>query len=186
LLAAGPGRLKASRSAIGTWSALSKSRFDWVELGLRTTAQVSVIDFNYRDLGPDQWRFLGQSSTSDKLNALAKQESSSTGAADATASWLALLRNAGFAYAQCWKLRLVATDYLPADVQAAPASASVMCLVVLMLVSDSNLTIDHQPGKRFVRVQGSVSQLTMREHPILGPVSVYETYGEQSFQMADA
>lgn len=75
-------------------------------------------------------------------------------------------------------MRSVATDYLPADVQAALASASVLWLVGLALVSDLEITIDHKPCSRFVRVQGSRSQPTVREHPILGPVSVFERYGD--------
>ena len=49
LLAAGLGRLKASRSAIGPWTKLKKSRFDWIELGLRTTAQVPFLRVEFLD-----------------------------------------------------------------------------------------------------------------------------------------
>ena len=95
----------------------------------------------------------------------------------ATASWLALLHSAGFASLKSWEARPVLTDHLPADIQAAPASASVLCLIALALLSDDDFTIEHLAGSRFVRVQGAVSQLSMREHPILGPVAAYEVYG---------
>lgn len=44
LLAAGPGRIKASRVAIGPFADKSKSRFDFTELGLRTVAIVPSIN----------------------------------------------------------------------------------------------------------------------------------------------
>lgn len=44
LLAAGPGRLKASQSAIGEYyNASARTRFDWHELRLRTTVDVPII-----------------------------------------------------------------------------------------------------------------------------------------------
>ena len=43
LLAAGPGRLKASRAAIGDFSDRSISKFNRIELGLRTTAYVPYL-----------------------------------------------------------------------------------------------------------------------------------------------
>lgn len=43
LLAAGPGRIKASRRAIGEWSEFSRSRFDYTELRVRSTALVPFI-----------------------------------------------------------------------------------------------------------------------------------------------
>ncbi|KAF5242035.1 hypothetical protein FANTH_8870 [Fusarium anthophilum] len=42
-LAAGPGRHKCSKYAIGTWASLSKRKFDWSELRYRSTAQTPVI-----------------------------------------------------------------------------------------------------------------------------------------------
>jgi hypothetical protein len=45
LLAAGPGRLKASKSAVGPiYGCTARTRFDWTELRFRTVVQVPVID----------------------------------------------------------------------------------------------------------------------------------------------
>jgi hypothetical protein len=174
LLAAGPGRLKASRSAIGPWTKLTKSRFDWVELGLRTTAQVPFLRLLYMD------NALAPGGRADR------RPTDSSAITDVAASWLPLLQRAGLADPYYWETRPSATDYLPADVQAAPASASVLCLVFLALLADTDVVIDYKEGGRFVLVQGATSQLTIREHPILGPVAVYETYGLSSPMPYDA
>ncbi|KAI6776503.1 hypothetical protein HG530_000448 [Fusarium avenaceum] len=42
-LAAGPGRHKCSKYAIGTWARLSKRHFEWSELRYRSIAQTPVI-----------------------------------------------------------------------------------------------------------------------------------------------
>ena len=165
LLAAGPGRLKASRSAIGPWTTFKKSRFDWVELGLRTTAQVPFLRLEDMD------NALAPGGRADR------QPTANMPVTDVAASWLPLLQRAGLANPYFWGTRPSATDYLPADVQAAPASASVLCLVFLALLADTDTVIDYKEGSRFVRVQGATSQLTIRDHPILGPVAVYENYG---------
>lgn len=43
-LAAGPGRLKASRSAIGAWANFTETRFSWTEIRIRSTAFVPFVD----------------------------------------------------------------------------------------------------------------------------------------------
>jgi hypothetical protein len=193
LLAAGPGRFKASRSAIGPWSAKTRSRFDWTDFGLRTIAEVPFLNLDgdldrkidsiffdnvlnldpNRDLMYPKVRYYGNTTENNTSGINTNQ---------ATASWLTLLYSAGFVSLKSWEARPILTDYLPADVQAAPASASVLCLIALALLSDDDFTIDHYPGSRFVRVQGAVSQLRMRNHPILGPVAAYEVYGVPSYR----
>src|SRR5271154_535691 len=42
-LAAGPGRLKAGRSAIGNWASYSKFKFSWTEFRFRSTAYVPFL-----------------------------------------------------------------------------------------------------------------------------------------------
>ena len=193
LLAAGPGRFKASRSAIGPWSAKTRSRFDWTDFGLRTIAEVPFLKldgsldcknhsiFYDNVLNLDPHRDLMYPTVRDYGNT-AKNNTCGINTSHATASWLTLLYGAGFVSLKSWEARPVLTDYLPADVQAAPASASVLCLIALALLCDDDFTIYHYPGSRFVWVQGAVSQLTMREHPILGPVAAYEVYGVPSYQ----
>lgn len=43
LLAAGPGRLKSSRNALGPWAKFSKRTFDWSEMRFRTIAYTPIL-----------------------------------------------------------------------------------------------------------------------------------------------
>jgi hypothetical protein len=65
------------------------------------------------------------------------------------------------------------TDYLPSDVQAAPARASIRAIVELAVLSgcDSVKLVKNLPIAR-----GNGSQLSFREHPFLGTVAVFDQF----------
>lgn len=68
-------------------------------------------------------------------------------------------------------------EYLPADVQAAPAAAKLRCLAKLAVIADTNATIE-PASNHFIRVSADSSQLVLRNHPVMGAVAAYETYEE--------
>lgn len=123
LLVAGPGRLKASRSALGqAYSQKAHTRFDQTELRFRTLVRVPVLDV-YKLIGteevsapPRQRRIR----ISDDHTAAGSREDSSR----SLASWSRLLEEL---YLEHFAFETLpcATDYLPTDIQAAPAYASV-------------------------------------------------------------
>lgn len=200
LLAAGPGRLKASNLAIGVFSIYSRSRFDRTELALRTTARVPLITWDvvyhrivrqkFRpnfDPPPDQHHLLNRSNTdasgriTDEYDERTKTYSTTSSEElhqyDSNATWLTLLTTLGLDDPQFFPLVQRVTDYLPADVQAAPAAAELRCLAILAVIADTNATIEPM-SNRFIRVSADSSQLVFRDHPILGPVAAYEAYEE--------
>ena len=209
LLAAGPGRIKASTQAIGPFSIHTRSRFDRTELALRTTARVPLITWDvvyhrivrqkfkpYIDgsessahsiaIGADPYVSKGdgadgkgapleRSLTHPELTSIGKEKHQY----DSTATWLTLLTSLGLDDPQFFPLVQRVTDYLPTDVQAAPAAAELRCLAILAVIADSNATIEMSgPGNRFPRVSADSSQLVFRDHPSLGTVAAYEAYEE--------
>lgn len=198
LLAAGPGRLKASYQAIGPFSIHSRSRFDRTELALRTTARVPLItwDVVYHRVVRQKFRpnfdpDTGQhhkhnandketgAQTIDEFNEDSKAFSTTTikqrHQYDGTASWLTLLTTLGLDDPQFFPLVQRVTDYLPADVQAAPAAAELRCLAILAVIADTGAIIE-PAANRFIRVSADSSQLVFRDHPVMGAVAAYEAY----------
>jgi hypothetical protein len=171
LLAAGPGRLKASRSALGpAYSQKAHTRFDRTELRFRTLVRVPVLDV-YKLMGteeasaPPRRRRIRISG--DHTAAGSSQDSSRS-----LASWSRLLEELDledFAF----ETLPCATDYLPADIQAAPAYATVESLVIMALLAGCD---NIQPAEGFLRATGSNVQLDFRPHANLGMVAAYQHY----------
>jgi len=158
-LSAGPGRLKASQHAIGpVHYKKSRTIFSWIELRFRTVACVPYIDsiswFDRRALVQHKKRRL------------------SKGHVSYGAGWLNLINSIP---AEChhWAMTRCQTDYLPSDIQAAPARATVQAVVELAVLTfcDSVTLIKDLPLAR-----GHGSQLSFRDHPYLGIVAVFDQY----------
>lgn len=199
LLAAGPGRLKASKTAIGPFSIHSRSRLDRTELALRTTARVPLITWDVVFHRIVRQKFRPNSKPMPNLrrrhninDGEAAQEADESGDGvrafdtnsikerhryDSTATWLTLLTALGLDDPQFFPLVQRVTDYLPADVQAAPAAAELRCLAILAVIADSGATIE-PAANRFIRVSADSSQLVFRDHPVMGAVAAYEAYEE--------
>ncbi|KIW13255.1 hypothetical protein PV08_08442 [Exophiala spinifera] len=169
LLAAGPGRIKASKLAIGPYAASAKSRFDYTELSLRTVVYVPSINHVNEIYQVDR---------AIPDHACCSKYDPSAGKSESSASWLRLLVELGLSDPRLWTVVARQTDVLPADISAAPAAGSVRFLAHLAAVADENCTIERHPNGRFVTVIGQASQLTFRDHPVLGSVAMYETYRE--------
>lgn len=214
LLAAGPGRLKASNLAIGPFSIHSRSRFDRTEVALRTTARVPLItwDVVYHRIVRQKFRpnfddpshahlhhRRNNSNSTRTLGAVDDADYNGTTRGglttlkqrhqyDSTATWLTLLTALGLDDPTFFPLVQRVTDYLPTDIQAAPAATELRCLAILAVIADANATIEAAgPGNRFYRVITDSSQLVFRDHPALGTVAAYEAYEETAvLQVGDA
>ena len=158
-LTAGPGRLKASSRAIGpVYYLKTRTEFSWLEFRFRTTAWVPYIDV----LG---W-FDRLGDVQGPLTRHFKKHPSYG------AGWLNLINSVPLQYQQ-WSVTRCQTDYLPSDVQAAPARVSIRAVVELAVLSgcDSVKVVNDLPLAR-----GCGSQLSFRDHPYLGISAVYDQF----------
>lgn len=158
-LSAGPGRLKASQRAIGpVYYTKTRTKFSWIELRFRTIAWVPYID-SIRWFDP-----LGVVHQDAPLHF---KKHPSYGA-----SWLNLI-NTIPSNCHHWATTHCQTDYLPSDIQAAPARATIRAVVELAVLRacDSVKLVKELPLAR-----GHGSQLSFRDHPFLGSVAVFDLY----------
>ncbi|KAJ9652158.1 hypothetical protein H2198_008580 [Neophaeococcomyces mojaviensis] len=173
LFAAGPGRIKASASAIGVFSKLSKGRLSWIEFAWRSTAYTPLI--TYDDL---HTRVMKQTPcVPHGTNYPFRAGTVSTGA-----TWLHLLRCVGLdeEVEEIFDglLQPCATDHLPADIQAPPMLIQLHCLAILAAIADP--TTRFEKADRFILIKGRISQISFREHPVLGTLGAYERYQTQT------
>lgn len=158
-LSAGPGRLKASSRAIGpVYYLKTKTDFSWTELRFRTTAWIPYIDRL-------EWCSPPGSARLSPIPGYQKDASYGAG-------WLNLIKLIP-SECQHWSLTRCQTDYLPSDVQAAPARASIRAVVELAALSGcDSITI----AKELPLARGLNLQLAFRDHPYLGLVAVYDQF----------
>ena len=145
LLAAGPGRLKASRSAVGyAYSRKAHTRFDRTELRFRTLVRVPILDIQ-KILGAYELSAPSRPGKTIRVSGSRNAAASNNTSSRSLAGWSRLLEDLeledfSFATLPC------ATDYLPSDIQAAPAYASVESLVILGIASRLR---EHSTRRRF-------------------------------------
>ncbi|KAK5938973.1 hypothetical protein PMZ80_009166 [Knufia obscura] len=184
LLAAGPGRIKASQNAIGNFGKLSKGRLSLIEFAWRSTAKVPVLKFEELLIYILDQKEVG--AEDHGIDFPFRAGNSTTGA-----TWLQLLRCVDLSediehtFPEP-SLQECATDYLPADIQAPPAAAQLRCLAILAAIADPTVKIDPS-GKSFCI--GKTSLVSFREHPVLGTLAAYEHYQSErsrTQQMFDA
>ena len=158
-LTAGPGRLKASSRAIGpVYYLKTRTEFSWIELRFRTTAWVPYIDV----VG---WFDRPGGEQHSRIRHFRKHPSYGAG-------WLNLINSVPLE-CQHWSVTRCQTDYLPSDVQAAPARASIRAVVELALLSGcDSVTVT----KDLPLARGGGSQLSFRDHPYLGISAVYDQF----------
>ncbi|KEZ45492.1 hypothetical protein SAPIO_CDS1810 [Scedosporium apiospermum] len=146
LLAAGPGRLKSSRNALGPWAKFSKRTFDWSEMRFRTVAYTPLL------VAPPPLRFPSWFGLTVNINITkdteegywykkikdeeewAEMDSSGFlfGATDHfPATWLALLTSVGLDDVELWERKHTGADYIPAEFPAVPAYGSIGVAIAL-------------------------------------------------------
>ena len=172
LVSAGPGRLKASLGALGpVYSDKAKTRFDRTELRFRTVADVPVINIDqildfYENESPSE---------DEKASRLRSQP-----LVHPVAGWALLLQEL-FLTDVPFKTVPNLTDYLPSDILAAPALASVESLLVLGIMRGCDQFREDQDG--WITALGPSRQIDFVVHPGLGPIGTYRnfTYAERTF-----
>ncbi|KAG4436892.1 hypothetical protein IFR05_007618 [Cadophora sp. M221] len=181
ILAAGPGRLKASRGAIGDYAAFSKSRINGQEFRVRTVTQVPFLRLPTR-----QWGTVRLTKAGDEIGGsrtLSWPFLSEKEYAGGWANLLALFPDGPAYFRVQDKLgpriepeRLLVscnTDYLPSDVQAAPAVGTIETIVTLAALAgcDDVEMVDKYPVAR-----GNNMQLSFIDHPSLGLVAAFKIF----------
>ncbi|KAH6952926.1 hypothetical protein DER45DRAFT_574564 [Fusarium avenaceum] len=175
-LAAGPGRHKCSKYAIGAWARLSERQFDWSELRYRSIAQTPVIDVASLitnmtvNHGLVEWR-KGDSEYWDIDPLFPKFKHDHKGISDYfPATWLKLLTCTGLHHPELWCQRPQGTDYLPSDLAAAPAYSTVADLVIIASIAAGEIRFDRsgQSTAHEASMQGECIDVNFRNHPLLG------------------
>jgi hypothetical protein len=108
-----------------------------------------------------------------------------------TASWATLLTRIGLADPKLWRNPALKhdpnfrpglackTDQLPSDILAVPTKGSMKLLAFLAaLVNDSACSITRDDKSRLILVRAHTSDLSARYHDMLGPVAIFEHFGE--------
>lgn len=175
-LAAGPGRHKCSKYAIGTWARLSKRHFDWSELRYRSIAQTPVIDIislihrmrNSHDLVEWSKDDSGVWNNDRLFSKLGHDQKALSDYFPAT--WLKSLTCTGLHHPELWREKPQGTDYLPSDLAAAPAYSTVADLVTIASIAAGKVWFD-QSGQNTsdgASMQGEYVDVNFRNHPLLG------------------
>ncbi|KAL6361394.1 hypothetical protein LRP88_04862 [Fusarium phalaenopsidis] len=183
LLAAGPGRTKSGAYAIGPWSRLNDSKFDWIEMRYRTVSRTPVL--LAKAILEPSW---------DQLDHLRHRRTHHIPATDLVvledpkylkkrhddyfpATWLALLTAMDLDETKLWGSKSTGADYIPSDFSMVPAYGSIRFVVTLTVIfarGYARLIIDSE--SKLPRVQGAGFNLTFRQHPLLGAVGLFERY----------
>jgi hypothetical protein len=166
VLAAGPGRLKSSQRAIGMWAKHTVTRMHWKEFRVRSTAFVPYLRYN------ELLQLLAAQVSTDQNN---EQYVPYNFVAAHPAGWYVLLEELGLQTGS-FKMLPCQTDYLPSDIQAAPVSGRVECIVLLAAIAGCDQIRMAENG--YPWASGSHCQLTFRGHQQIGTVAVYETFPE--------
>ncbi|KIL90279.1 hypothetical protein FAVG1_06009 [Fusarium avenaceum] len=175
-LAAGPGRHKCSKYAIGSWARLSKRHFDWSELRYRSIAQTPVISVTSlmtkmrRNDDLVVWS-RDDSMCWDNDVLFSKLKHDNKALSDYfPATWLKLLTYTGLHHPELWGQRPQGTDYLPSDLAAAPAYSTVADLVTIASIAAGKVWFDRrgQSTAEEASMQGKYIDVNFRNHPLLG------------------
>ena len=151
----------------------SKARFDRTELRFRTTAFVPVITLK---------AILAYCYPSEE--SIERSTPKQSSAADPVAGWALLLHELNLTHIP-FDTTYVLTDYLPGDIIAAPALASVESLVILALMRGCTaLRLD---ADDFLTAIGPSMQLDFQTHPTMGFIGTYRhfAHGRQPFHMSE-
>jgi len=181
---AAPGRRKCSKDAIGNWSQKTKHHFNLSEFRRDSVAYTPVLKSDvlqptlngFEILPPDLPPHLNRSFGDDKRSKPYKKD-------DAylfPASWLRLFTHLGveqLVWDNVKKTSPTSADYLPSDVQAAPAYMDIDTIVVLAAAAGCyRLMIE--PGSGCPVITGTDVGVRFRRDPFLGLVASFEYYGD--------
>ncbi|KAK4043432.1 hypothetical protein C8A01DRAFT_32358 [Parachaetomium inaequale] len=160
LFAAGPGRLKSSRYAIGPWAKFTRHFFDRQEWRFRSLAQTPVIVFSSQDGVGDQHKYFIAESPEFR-----------------PAGWNALLSHLRLDKPEFWRRKPTGADHLPQDLSAVPAYGNIAAIITLAIAqAGGHCEMVPDQDSQILMVRGDAFQLRMRKHAVLGTVATFEIY----------
>jgi hypothetical protein len=166
VLAAGPGRRKSNSNAIGEWAQYTTRKWSWADMTMLSIARTPVLRVSritFFQLTPPK-----KSHPQPELQ---------PPRVDVAATWWAFLKEAGMPPPNPdWDLQTTLCDYLPDDLQAAPAYAEVGCIVAMAAVAGA-LSFKPDPQSAYPIIVGPGFQFDFRQHPTLGTVGAFSRYG---------
>ncbi|KAG9255477.1 uncharacterized protein F5Z01DRAFT_653188 [Emericellopsis atlantica] len=185
-LTLGPGRHKCSEYAIGSWAQYSTHRWNMSELRFRSEAYTPILDCG--KLVFDALTHTSRRQQDQDSNASARPDGGqgriSLVQKEAyeyyPATWLAFLTILGLDHPHYFDMKVSGPDYMPSDLTAAPAYASVRDMYTLcaMLGAEGHrLRIGAQEGGGPPSMHSGTFDLNFRQHPLLGTYGVVQTYG---------
>ncbi|RBR15940.1 uncharacterized protein FIESC28_07142 [Fusarium coffeatum] len=182
VLAAGPGRRKSNSEAIGKWSAHTKRKWQFWDLGYLHVAKTPILTvenvLEYLESVDQKNERL--SDDSPKRDPGHSGQISGSLAANA-AKWLVFLDEVRLSHLELADAALETwlADYLPGDLLAVPALIEVQFAYIFTILFCQPLRtigMDKQhPGLVAKNVQFEV-----RQHPTLGPIATFSRYHQNS------
>ncbi|RTE72462.1 hypothetical protein BHE90_013123 [Fusarium euwallaceae] len=141
LLAAGPGRTKSGAYAIGPWSRLNYTKFDWVEMRYRTVSRTPVLfagtimGWGWNELGHiRRLRTLDLPLAKEQVRLEDPKHLKKRHDDYFPAKWLALLTAMGLDETVIWGVKSTGADYIPSDFSTVPAYGSIRFVVILTII----------------------------------------------------
>lgn len=176
LIAAGPGRLKASERAIGPSQhrRRTKTRYSWEEFRFRTIVDVPVLDTVsiLEHDRPSSIDVLGNPPRGEEVLPSQDLPQAVSPEHSVVAGWSQLLHDLSLLDVNFRTIECL-TDYLPDDIPAAPAWAKVETLLLLCIMKGCT-QLSEESG--WIVATGHSAQLSWNMHPTLGPIGVYRMW----------
>ncbi|RSL66146.1 hypothetical protein CEP54_003906 [Fusarium duplospermum] len=141
LLTSGPGRTKSGAYAIGAWSRLNDTKFDWVEMRYRTVSWTPVL--LARAISGSGWDVLrhirvrrthGLPPAKEYVGLEDPKHLKKKPHDYFPAKWLALLTAMQLDETVIWGVKSTGADYIPSDFSTVPAYGSIRFVVTLAII----------------------------------------------------
>jgi len=202
ILAAGSGRRKSNRLAIGRWAGKTRTEWSWNNLSRLSIATTPVLQSDHilqilsaeledgPRVEPSPDPSGGKTTTSigsgDAVKGRATREPGSMSARVSTAghehnlhvaTWLQLLEHAGLQDLDTGNnIKTIHADYLPGDLLAAPAYAEIGFVVTLAAALGAHFVQVQAASPPYPVILGDGFQVDFRQHLALGTVAAFSRY----------
>ncbi|RYP84723.1 hypothetical protein DL770_005175 [Monosporascus sp. CRB-9-2] len=173
VLAAGPGRRKSNRNAIGEWSQYTRRKWSWPDMTMLSIARTPILRT------PRIITLL--EAAKERVDEWAAEDFGNQNATDyeVAATWWSLLDEVDLRWLFRCDTYMLKTqcDYLPDDLRAAPAYAEVGCIVAMTAVAGA-VSFKSEEQSAYPIIIGDGFQFDFRQHPTLGTVGAFSRHGD--------
>lgn len=181
-LAAGPGRRKSNRRAIGPWAAKTRNEWSWRDLtrvSIATTPLLRRSDLIVAT-GAVVVELPGEDTEASSLSGVSRHSVDGHRNKVGGASWLSLLEYAGLGDLRAlgiMQVQQTMADYLPGDLMAVPAYMDVGAIIAMTAaVGIQSIRVLHSDSGPYPVILGRGFQFDFRHHPTLGIIGAFTDY----------